>query len=282
MDDPQPMSAPEEPLFVPEGSMPPTQVDVTIVVAEVEPEVLSPVVEPVEEEMPSLASQGVVSDRLPTPTPSLHTPDKIEANEDETVSHFVLELRSLEDAAKAEIAAWDAKYVGQNSEDSSGSANAGTKRKGISSTPFVSHCTNPVVASEMDSDASDSDEEPSDDDEADEVRPFDPNLQDRPKLPIYHPGFKLTEELALNILKGFRDFIRQAQKDGYTDDEASYLWSEVMKSNKIPYRDAVKVAVAGETGAGKSALLNAILGVLNLTIEVSDQTSIIDTQLTRL
>jgi predicted GTPase len=53
-----------------------------------------------------------------------------------------------------------------------------------------------------------------------------------------------------------------------------------VRSKNIPYQDDVKLAVAGDTGAGKSALLNAILGVLNLTIEVCNDYQLIDASLT--
>jgi hypothetical protein len=121
----------------------------------------------------------------------------------------------------------------------------------------------------MDTDSSDDDDEAYGDDGDDEVKPIDPNSQKRPKLPIYHPGFKLTEDTTLGTLNNFVGFFKQAQADGYNDEELTLLWNEVVRGKKIPYQEAVKLAVAGDTGAGKSALLNSILGVLNLTIEVS-------------
>lgn len=116
-----------------------------------------------------------------------------------------------------------------------------------------------------------SDDDDSDEDAEDMVSSYDPNEQKRPKLPIYHPGFVLTERIASETLSVFLTFIDQAQKNGYTDSEVKHLWDEIVEKKKIPYQYEVKLAVAGETGAGKSALLNAILGVLNLTIEVCDQ-----------
>jgi hypothetical protein len=131
-----------------------------------------------------------------------------------------------------------------------------------------------------DDDDDDDDEVDDDDDGEVEVPPLDPHSQKRPKLPIYHPGFKLTEDLTLESLSVFVEFFQQAKKDGYKDDELSHLWNEVMRSKNIPYQDAVKLAVAGDTGAGKSTLMNAILGVINLTIEVREAMRCSQRQLT--
>jgi ATPase subunit of ABC transporter with duplicated ATPase domains len=87
-------------------------------------------------------------------------------------------------------------------------------------------------------------------------------------LPIYHPGFKLTEDVAQKILSTFSQYITTAMNNGYKDGEAKHLRDEIVKGKEIKYQEAVKLAVAGDTGAGKSALLNAILGVINLNIEV--------------
>jgi len=58
-------------------------------------------------------------------------------------------------------------------------------------------------------------------------------------------------------------------RKGYKDEEAQRLRTEIIRKNNINYQESVRLAVAGDTGVGKSALLNALLGVLNLTIEVS-------------
>lgn len=128
----------------------------------------------------------------------------------------------------------------------------------------------PCTASEIESDASDNDADlnSDDDDEPDQVPAYDPNEQERPKLPIYHPGFRLTEQIAEILVKTFIKFINACMANGYDDDEAKHLRNEAIKYKTIPYQEAIHLAVAGDTGAGKSALLNAVLGVLNLNIEV--------------
>ena len=121
----------------------------------------------------------------------------------------------------------------------------------------------------MDSESdTDSDYGSDSDDEDDRVPPLDPDKQDRPILPIYHPGFKLTEDLTKNILGIFNQYVTTAMRSGYKDKEAYHLREEILNSRNIFYQESVRLAVAGDTGAGKSALLNAILGVVNLNIEV--------------
>jgi hypothetical protein len=141
----------------------------------------------------------------------------------------------------------------------------------VSSQPHITNTTNIVLATELDSDSSDAEgdsDDDSEDDGGDRVPPYDPNEQDRPKLPIYHPGFALTEDLAQNILRTFIDYITRSMNEGYKDEEAKHLRSEVLSYKTVSYQETVQLAVAGDTGAGKSALLNAILGVVNLNIEV--------------
>ncbi|KAH7093109.1 hypothetical protein FB567DRAFT_609442 [Paraphoma chrysanthemicola] len=193
-----------------------------------------------------------VEDDDAKPPPTASVPQK--QTEEEVISPFVQGLRAIEAAARAEMADWEPVYLGQASEESTNTQAAGAKRK----------------ASDMDTDSSDDDDDAASDVIDDEVRPIDPNSQKRPKLPIYHPGFALTEKITLDTLNTFIAFLRQAKKDGYKDSELTQLWNEIVKGRVIPYQNAVRLAVAGDTGVGKSALMNAILGVLNLTIESGD------------
>ena len=146
-----------------------------------------------------------------------------------------------------------------------------TKRKGKSRAAKYENTTDAVAAAEMDLNTSDeeSDDSGSDsDEEEDQVPPHDPDSQIRPKLPIYHPGFQLTEDITQKVLSTFSQFIVSSVRKGYKDAEAQRLREQIIKKKDIKYQDAVRLAVAGDTGVGKSALLNALLGVLNLTIEV--------------
>ena len=104
------------------------------------------------------------------------------------------------------------------------------------------------------------------DDEDDWKPPHDPTSEKLPRLPIYHPAFKLTEKITHKTLKVFETFIKHS---GYEDDEANHLLAEVRAHSRIPYGDAVRIGLIGDAGVGKSSTINSLLGVANLTVEVS-------------
>lgn len=116
---------------------------------------------------------------------------------------------------------------------------------------------------------SDSDDEDSDDEkDPSQVPPYDPAQQRRPKLPMYHPGFKQAEEDTQAVLQVFLDFLKAAKNRGVSSEEATYLWNEILKNRSILYQKEIRIAVTGDTGTGKSATTNALLGE-DLTPEVS-------------
>jgi ATPase subunit of ABC transporter with duplicated ATPase domains len=116
---------------------------------------------------------------------------------------------------------------------------------------------------------SDSDDEDSDDEkDPSQVPPYDPAQQRRPKLQMYHPGFKQAEEDTQAVLQVFLDFLKAAKNRGVSGEEATYLWNEILKNRNILYQKEIRIAVTGDTGTGKSATTNALLGE-DLTPEVS-------------
>lgn len=101
--------------------------------------------------------------------------------------------------------------------------------------------------------------------------PYDPAKQEPPKLPIYHPGFALTEKLGKEILSAFLDFLKAANLRGIADSEANFLWNEILKKRVIEYQAEIRIAITGDTGSGKSATTNSFLGVDGLTPEVGSE-----------
>lgn len=188
--------------------------------------------------------------------------------EEQHASPYIQKLKVLEADAKQEISSWDPKYLSQDPDVTTAAAVAGTKRKGMCTTGLcVNELTLPAAEMEDEPDI-DLDNDDSDDGD-DRVPAYDPDQQTRPKLPLYHPGFTLTESTAKNLLSTINQYITKAMNNGYDDAEAKHLRKQILRNNKIPYQEVVRISVAGDTGAGKSALLNALLGVINLNVEVS-------------
>jgi GTPase SAR1 family protein len=64
------------------------------------------------------------------------------------------------------------------------------------------------------------------------------------------------------------DFLKAAKNRGVAGEEATYLWNEILKSRNISYQPEIRIAVTGDTGSGKSAFTNSLLGE-DLTLEVT-------------
>ena len=118
------------------------------------------------------------------------------------------------------------------------------------------------------SELSSSEDDESDDDEPRIVAPYDPGKQPPPRLPTTYPGFQLTEESAKEVLSIFMDFFKAAREHGIAIDEANVLGDEIIKGRNLEYQDLIRIALTGDTSAGKSATLNSLVGIENLTPEV--------------
>jgi GTPase SAR1 family protein len=85
---------------------------------------------------------------------------------------------------------------------------------------------------------------------------------------MYHPGFELSEKIAQQTLSVFGEFLHDSG-DKSTDAEFQYLSDRIKELQDIGYENVVGIAVTGDTGSGKSATVNSIIGEDGLTPEVS-------------
>jgi len=107
--------------------------------------------------------------------------------------------------------------------------------------------------------------EEDDGDDEDLPQKHDPSSKALPRLPIYHPAFKLVEQAVPVMIRVFHESI---DKHGYRDSQIKHILEQVKPKLKISYGQALRLRMVGDTGAGKSAALNLILGIPNLTVEV--------------
>ncbi|ORY12845.1 hypothetical protein BCR34DRAFT_624118 [Clohesyomyces aquaticus] len=113
------------------------------------------------------------------------------------------------------------------------------------------------------------DDDSDDDDEEDDdcVPAHDPAMEIKPRLPIYHPAFKIVGDMVKQLLTSLEEYIINS---GYTDEAAKHILSEIKAHFRISYGDNVRVGFIGNAGVGKSSLINSLLGVPNLALEADE------------
>jgi len=127
-----------------------------------------------------------------------------------------------------------------------------------------------VIKIEIDDENENAYEVEDEEDDDYEVPPHDPASETRPRLPIYHPCYRIVEETSTRVVGALGKFLGNC---GYRDEENKHLAKEVKSRSKIPYRTAIRAGLVGRAGVGKSSTINSILGVENLTDEGDDGNS---------
>lgn len=78
----------------------------------------------------------------------------------------------------------------------------------------------------------------------------------------------MTVDMANRVLQIMVRFLKIAEDGEYHDKGVDVLRHEIERTTKSPDEPAVRIAITGDTGSGKSATLNSIPGVDSLTPEL--------------
>lgn len=103
------------------------------------------------------------------------------------------------------------------------------------------------------------------DEDEDEVLRHEPASEAIPLLPLSHPAFNLVEVYSRQMIQVFQDAIHEST---YQDAETNYLLEELTTHETPNYGKDIKIGLIGDSGVGKSSLINSILGTENITVQV--------------
>ena len=95
---------------------------------------------------------------------------------------------------------------------------------------------------------------------------YDSSSETDPDLPIYHPASATVSEACLAILKGAEEIFMNA---GYTDGETEGILEECRKKGPLRQCEPRRIGLVGDSGVGKSSLVNCVLDEDNLAFQVS-------------
>lgn len=97
-------------------------------------------------------------------------------------------------------------------------------------------------------------------------KPYDPLLEPSPKFPVYHPSFAKAEILCEELMaKG----VKLLEASSYQDSSVKELQQAFERCRKVKYPEAKRVGIVGDSGVGKSSLINALLDTEGLAACVS-------------
>ncbi|KAI9873628.1 MAG: hypothetical protein M1830_010773 [Pleopsidium flavum] len=100
--------------------------------------------------------------------------------------------------------------------------------------------------------------------------PYDSSIELLPSYPAFHPAFKQVEHDYVNIIG---KAVNQLQKAKYRDAETVRLAEEGLAIKEIKYALGTKVALIGNSGVGKSSVINSLFDTPKLASEGSSGSS---------
>jgi ribosome biogenesis GTPase A len=99
-----------------------------------------------------------------------------------------------------------------------------------------------------------------------EVPPYEPTQEHMPEHAIYSPQFQEAKQIAIAIFDPFRATIEVSD---YRDPVIDALLEKINNCRDFERRADVTVGLSGDSGVGKSSLLNSILSEAGIAVLVS-------------
>ncbi|MCJ1399570.1 hypothetical protein MMC11_002772 [Xylographa trunciseda] len=94
--------------------------------------------------------------------------------------------------------------------------------------------------------------------------PYDVHLEALPNLAAYHPSFRKVEQMCLGLVNGA---INMLKSSSYQDTQTEELIKYMSSHKEIEYPKATRIGMMGDSGVGKSSLINSLLGTSELANE---------------
>ena len=98
-------------------------------------------------------------------------------------------------------------------------------------------------------------------------KPYDPFEEKTPRFAAYHPSCRTAARMCEDIVA---EAVKLLQLSEYQDSNVRDLYDQTVRHKKINYPSAKTVGLVGNSGVGKSSLINALLDQPNLAAQVGD------------
>ena len=93
--------------------------------------------------------------------------------------------------------------------------------------------------------------------------PYDSMNEALPKLPVYHPAFLRAVQLCTELVDGAFNILKNAE---YKDTRVLQLLQKASMSRTIEYPEPKLVGFIGDSGVGKSSLINSLLDISDIAL----------------